>query len=171
MNSKITDKGFSEAVKKLPRLEEVNIPLCNISEVSLEALGLSCTRLKSLEYCSGSSLESSDSDKKVFVIAETMPGLRHLDMEGHKLTELGVLTIIDKCTLLESLDIRDCLYLSEDLKKRCIDQTNDLELPDPDNSNDDDDDDLGNFDDDDDDDLNNDDDDDDDDKDDDDFYY
>jgi hypothetical protein len=63
-----------------------------------------------------------------FLIAETMPGLRHLDMKGHKLTEHGVLAIIDKCSLLESLDISDCHYLNEDLEKRCIDQINDLRM-------------------------------------------
>jgi hypothetical protein len=46
------------------------------------------------------------------VIAETMPGLCHLDMKGHKLTQLAVLVIIDKCALLESLDIRDCHFLN-----------------------------------------------------------
>jgi len=72
-----------------------------------------------------------------FVIAETMPGLRHLDMKGHKFTELGVLAIIDKCPLLESLDISDCDYLNEDLEKRCIDQIKDLQLPVRDNYDDD----------------------------------
>jgi len=125
---RITDKGFSEAVRKLPRLEEVNISLCNISEVSLEALGRSCPLLKSLEYDGWFSTSSCNSDKIPLAIAETMPGLCHLDMRGHELSELGVLAIIDKCPLLESLDISDCHYLSEDLKKRCIDQIKDLQL-------------------------------------------
>jgi Leucine-rich repeat (LRR) protein len=121
-------EGFSEVIRKLPQLEKVFIPFCNISEATLEALGRSCPLLKSLQYCSWS-LDSCDSDKMAFVIAETMPGLRHLNMSGHKLSELGVLAIIDKCPLLESLDISDCLNLNEDLKKRCIDQIKDLRLP------------------------------------------
>jgi len=126
--SKITDEGFTKAVRKLPQLEKVDISHCHLTDVSLKALGRSCPLLKSLKYCSWS-LDSCDSDKMAFVIAETMPGLHHLDMKGHELTELGVLAIIDSCPLLESLEISDCHYLNEDLEKRCIDQINDLQLP------------------------------------------
>ncbi|PNX56675.1 F-box protein skip19 [Trifolium pratense] len=61
-----------------------------------------------------------------------MPGLIHLDIKGGNLTNVGLLTILDKCPLLKSLDIRLCpfLNLSESLEKRCIDQINDLKLPD-----------------------------------------
>jgi len=124
----VTDEGFSEVVRKLPQLEKVLIPFLDTAEATLEALGRSCPLLKWLQYNS-CGLDSCDSDKMAFVIAETMPGLRHLDMSGHKLTELGVLAIIDKCPLLESLDISDCLNLNEDLKKRCIGQIKDLRLP------------------------------------------
>ncbi|AES71649.1 F-box/LRR protein [Medicago truncatula] len=126
--SRITDEGFSEAVRKLPRLEKVVISHHYLTDVSLEALGRSCPLLKSLKFVN-SRFTSCDSDKTALVIAETMPGLRHLDMKGHKLTELGVLAIIDKCPLLESLDIRDCHYLNEGLEKSCIDQINDLHMP------------------------------------------
>jgi len=124
-HSIITDEGFSEVVRKLPQLEEVLIQSFDTYEVTLKALGRSCPLLKSLQYNSWS-LESCDSDKMAFLIAETMPGLRHLNMNGHKLTDLGVLAIMDKCPLLESLEISYRAYLSEDLKKRCIDQIKDF---------------------------------------------
>ncbi|RHN68949.1 putative leucine-rich repeat domain, L domain-containing protein [Medicago truncatula] len=124
----VTDEEFSDVVRKLPRLEKVFVPVFHTAEATLEALGRSCPLLKWLQYNS-CSLDSCDSDKMAFLIAETMPGLCHLDMRGHKLTELGVLAIIDKCPLLEYLDISFCLNLNEDLKKRCIDQIKDLQLP------------------------------------------
>jgi hypothetical protein len=124
----ITNKGFSEAVRKLLRLEEVNIIFCIISEVSLEALGRSCPLLKLLKYHAWYPTRSCNPEKMALAIAETMPGLCHLDMKGHNLSELGVRAIIDKCPLLESLDISDCHYLSEDLTKRCIEKIKDLQL-------------------------------------------
>ncbi|RHN68946.1 putative leucine-rich repeat domain, L domain-containing protein [Medicago truncatula] len=125
----MTNKGFSEALRKLPLLEKVDISHSYLTEVSLEALGRSCPLLKSLKFSVGW-FASRESDKMAFVIAETMPGLCHLDMKGHKLSELRVLAIIDKCPLLESLDISVCLslYEDEDLHKSCIDKINDLQL-------------------------------------------
>lgn len=68
----------------------------------------------------------------VIGIAETMPGLCYLDIKGHELSDVGLLAILDKCPLLKSLDIRRCRYLklNESLEKRCIDQFNELNLPD-----------------------------------------
>ncbi|PNX68668.1 F-box protein skip19 [Trifolium pratense] len=62
-----------------------------------------------------------------------MSRLCRLDIKGNGLTAVGLVAILDKCPLLEYLDIRDCyslsLTLSESLKKRCIEQIKDLRLP------------------------------------------
>jgi len=70
-------------------------------------------------------------DDEAFVIAKTMTGLRHLNIIGNELSNVGLLAILDGCPLLETLDIRRCynLNLSESLRKRCLKQIKDLRLP------------------------------------------
>ena len=46
----LSDKGFIDAVRKLPQLEEVDISWCNLTKDSLEALGRSCPLLKVLKF-------------------------------------------------------------------------------------------------------------------------
>jgi F-box/leucine-rich repeat protein 2/20 len=128
----ISDEGFIEAVKNFPQLEAIHISESRLTKVSLEAIGQSCPLLKSLKYESVDFICFEPCDDFAFVIAETMSGLIHLDIKGGNLSNVGLLAILDKCTLLKSLDIRLCpfLNLSESLEKRCIDQINDLKLPD-----------------------------------------
>jgi F-box/leucine-rich repeat protein 2/20 len=122
----ISDKGFSEAVRKLPQLEDVDISFCDLLKCSLDVLGRSCPLLKSLKFVT-IGLEYfgyEHNDEEAFVIAETMPGLRHLNIRGNMLTNVGLLAILDGCPLLESLNIAECinLRLSEGLRKRCREQ-------------------------------------------------
>ncbi|CAL5194840.1 unnamed protein product [Lathyrus oleraceus] len=129
----ISDEGFSEAVRKLPQLETVDISLTNLHEDSLEVLGRSCPLLKSLQYCITGPLTYRKSNAIAFVIAETMSGLCDLDIEGHGISDVGLIAILDKCPLLKYLDTRGCLnlILSESLEKRCIDQFDTMVLPSP----------------------------------------
>ncbi|CAJ2640737.1 unnamed protein product [Trifolium pratense] len=135
----ISDKGFIEAVRKLPQLEEVNISKCsNLSKDSLEVLGRSCPLLKSLKFTREQLYRFilPADDNEAHIIAETMSNLTHLDIKGNRLTDTGLLAILDGCPLLESLNIEDCfnLELNESLKKRCLDQIKDFVLPNLDTS-------------------------------------
>ncbi|CAK8566644.1 unnamed protein product [Lathyrus sativus] len=127
----ISDKGFSEAVKKFSQLEKLDISYCKLSKDSLEVLGRSCPLLKSLIFKRFGSLNRGVADNEARVISETMTGLSHLDIQGNSLTKVGLVSILDKCTLLEYLDIQRCynLSLTEDLKKRCLEQIKVLLLP------------------------------------------
>jgi F-box/leucine-rich repeat protein 2/20 len=60
-----------------------------------------------------------------------MSRLCHLDIIGSSLTNVGLVAILDRCPLLEYLDIRGCfeLNLNESLRKRCLEQIKDLRLP------------------------------------------
>ncbi|PNX90104.1 F-box protein skip19 [Trifolium pratense] len=128
----ISDEGFSEAVRKLPLLEKVEISMTNLTKVSLEALGRSCPLLKSLKYDTELYVSSGQPcDDLAFVIAETMSGLNHLVIDGDNLTNVGLLAILDKCPLLKSLHIKRCEHLElsdETLEKRCTNQIIDLQL-------------------------------------------
>jgi F-box/leucine-rich repeat protein 2/20 len=124
----ISDEGFIEAVRKLPQLEEVNISkCCNLSKDSLEVLGRSCPLLKSLQFTRELYMFIPPADdSEALVIAETMSNLSHLDIKGNMLTNIGLLAILDGCSLLD---------LNESLKKRCLDQIKDVRLPNMDASN------------------------------------
>lgn len=51
-------------------------------------------------------------DDDAFAIAKTMQGLRHLKINGNSLTNEGLVAILDRYPLLESLDLRGCLNLN-----------------------------------------------------------
>jgi len=59
-----------------------------------------------------------------------MPGLRHLDIHGNPLSDVGLLAILDGCPLLESLDIVRCYNLDFDgnLGERLRNQIKDLHI-------------------------------------------
>jgi F-box/leucine-rich repeat protein 2/20 len=135
----ISDQGFSEAVRKLSRLEELDISLCNLSKYSIEAIGISCPLLKSFKCERDWSPYILGADDDALIISETMPKLSRLEIKGNRLSNDGLLAILDGCPLLEYLDIQKCynLNLSESLKKRCLEQIKDLQLPIGNNNNED----------------------------------
>jgi F-box/leucine-rich repeat protein 2/20 len=130
---RISDVGLSAAVRNFPQLEDVEISFNILSDVSLEVLGQCCPLLKSLKFARmllepcGYGIENM----VAFVIAETMPGLRHLNIAANKLTNDGLHAILDACPLLESLDIEACnnLNLTGRLGRRCWKQIKYLRLP------------------------------------------
>lgn len=60
-----------------------------------------------------------------------MPGLRHLQLIGNKMTNDGLVALLDGCPHLESLDIRRCfnVNLVGTLGKRCKEQIKYFRLP------------------------------------------
>lgn len=125
----ISPKQFSEVANKFPLLEELDISFSNISKDSLEFIGRFCPLLKSLKF--SRSFFRSIKWNDALAIAKTMPKLRYLSMIGNTLTNDELLVILDRCPLLEYLDLRICfrLDLSGSLKKRCRDQIKYLILP------------------------------------------
>lgn len=114
----ITSKGLAEAVVKLPLLEELEVSDCSyIGYCSSlgdtpKVVRQSCPNLKTLkENWVGYSHSRDKSDDVALAIAETMPGLRHLQLFGNKLTEAGLNAILDSCPNLEHLDLRNCYNL------------------------------------------------------------
>ncbi|PPD75215.1 hypothetical protein GOBAR_DD27860 [Gossypium barbadense] len=126
------DEGLSEAALKLPFLEELEISYCSISKDALETIGRSCPLLKSFKFnvqgCRRFHLESDD---EALAIAQTMPELRHLQLFGNKLTNDGLLAILNGCPHLEYLDLRQCFNVSlgGNLEKRCVERIKNLRRP------------------------------------------
>ncbi|XP_058783602.1 putative F-box/LRR-repeat protein 23 [Vicia villosa] len=119
-NRGLSDKGFSESVKKLSQLESLDISYQNqLSKDTFEIIGRYCPLLKTLK-CRGIFPNDRENDVS-FAIAKTMPGLHHLKFFGNMPCEDGVHAILDGCPLLESLDLKECccFYNVRSLEKRC----------------------------------------------------
>ncbi|KAG2260658.1 hypothetical protein Bca52824_079952 [Brassica carinata] len=122
----VTDKGFIAAIARLPLLEELEVSYCSLSEECLRVVGQSCPNLKTLKKnCVGYRRHPrKDSDDVALAIAETMPGLCHLQLFGDRLTDVGLNAILDRCPNLEHLDLRQCfnVELVGDLEIRCFER-------------------------------------------------
>ncbi|CAF2116317.1 unnamed protein product [Brassica oleracea var. botrytis] len=128
----ITSEGLIEAVAKLPLLEELEVSYCSLSEESLKVIGQSCPNLKTLKKnCVGYRRPRDECDDVALAIAETMPGLRHLQLFGDRLTDAGLNAILDGCPNLEHLDLRQCFNvdLVGDLEKRCLERVRVVRRP------------------------------------------
>ncbi|PON71646.1 F-box domain containing protein [Parasponia andersonii] len=133
-----SDEGLIEAIGKLPLLEELDLTLCSFSVEPLKALGRSCSHLKSLKLnCHAYRISIEDLDDEVefndevITIGENLSKLRHLQLIGNGMTNMGLEAILDGCPNLESLDLRRCLNidLKGNLGKRCAEQIKHLWLP------------------------------------------
>lgn len=129
----VTDKGLTEMLKKLPLLEELHLYRIRISKQTIEVAGRCCPQLKTfkLNYKGHRKLHIG-CDDNAMAIAETMPGIRHLQLFGNRITKDGLLAILESCPHLESLDIRHCYKaanLGPDLDRRLSQQIKHLRLP------------------------------------------
>ncbi|KAJ1440412.1 Leucine-rich repeat domain superfamily [Sesbania bispinosa] len=126
-------KGLCQVAKKLPLLEELDITCFNIvSEDTFKAIGQCCPLLKVLKLDSRMCYLVKCDDDVALAIAKTMSKLCHLQICGIKLSDVGLSAILDGCPLLESLDLRRCIYfelLDESLEKRCREQIKYLLFP------------------------------------------
>ncbi|KAM7266514.1 hypothetical protein ACFE04_004411 [Oxalis oulophora] len=125
-------EGMIEVVLKFPLLEELEATLCYFSVEALKVIGKSCPLLRCLKWnkvvrrvCR---FDYSGCNEEALTIAETMPGLRHLQLVGNDMTDDGLQAILKACPHLESLDLRDCVHLTN-VKKMCADKINSLTLP------------------------------------------
>ncbi|CAN8246195.1 unnamed protein product [Cochlearia groenlandica] len=122
----ITNNCFVNQLAKLPLLEELNfLPSCK-PRLNLKAIGHSCPNLKTLKlnfsFLKRSEYKTDDDD--ALAIAESMHGLRHLQLLANRITDVGLKAILDNCPHLEHLDLRQCLNLqfSGDLENRCLEK-------------------------------------------------
>lgn len=120
-------------VKTLPLLDELHLHCICITKQAIQAIGRCCTQLKTfrLNY-QGKRELYFPYDKNAKAIAESMPGLCHLQLIGNRITRNGLLAIIDNCSHLESLDIRCCFgatKLGPELLRRLYQQMSHLRLP------------------------------------------
>ncbi|XP_030510400.2 F-box protein SKIP19 [Cannabis sativa] len=134
----VSDEGLIEAIENLPLLEELDLTLCSLSETFIEALGRCCPQFKTLKlnhqaykYPDMDSDEENEFNAYEIEIGKNLPGLRHLQLIGSSMTNMGLQAILDGCRNLESLDLRRCLNidLKGNLGKRCGEQIKLVKLP------------------------------------------
>lgn len=124
--------ALSEAVNKLPLLEELHLYYTYISKEAIKTVGRCCPLLKSFKLnAQGFRRPHIESDEEALAIAQNLPHLRHLQLFGNKMTNDGLQAILDGCPHLESLDLRQCFNVSlgGDLAKRCSEQIKHLRRP------------------------------------------
>ncbi|KAJ6979845.1 F-box protein SKIP19-like [Populus alba x Populus x berolinensis] len=128
----ISDEGLIAAASKIPLLEELDLSYCSFSKAALEKVGHCCPLLRSFKLnTTGYRYPCIECDDEALAVAESMPGLRHLQMFGNKLTNDGLQAILDACLYLESLDLRRCfnVIVEGQMGRRCSERIKDLRQP------------------------------------------
>ncbi|XP_074288402.1 putative F-box/LRR-repeat protein 9 [Silene latifolia] len=117
----VSDEKLIEAVYKLPMLEEIQVKINSFSDETVEAIGHACPSLISFSL-NGDGSKKADYvyNGEALAISKSMPKLRHLQLIGNGMDNVGLKAILDGCPHLEFLDMRACSYinLSGDLGKR-----------------------------------------------------
>ncbi|KAK1409570.1 hypothetical protein QVD17_36097 [Tagetes erecta] len=129
-----------KAVMKFPLLEELNVHLIQLSKEDIETVARYCPMLKTLKlngreqklqasYIDESSLKSYN--ETAIAIGQNLSELRHLELIGNNMTNIGLEAILDNCHHLETLDLRSCFNIvhNEDLKKKCVEKIKYLKFP------------------------------------------
>ncbi|XP_022007114.2 putative F-box/LRR-repeat protein 23 [Helianthus annuus] len=120
------------ALMKFPLLEELNLYEITISIEEVETVGCYCPMLKTLKVNQRGYVGSlTRSDEIAIAIGQNLLGIRHLELIGNKMTNVGLRVILDNCHHLETLDLRECfcIDLKVDLGKQCSKQIKCLKLP------------------------------------------
>ncbi|XP_071688562.1 F-box protein SKIP19-like [Rutidosis leptorrhynchoides] len=128
-------------LKKFPLLEELSLETTEIGPEDIEAVGRYCPLLKTLKlnqkFYKWSTIDDDEEhvqmlNETAIAIGKNLHDLRHLQLIGDMMTNTGLQAILDGCTRLESLDMRQCLYIDlkkDDMGKRCSERIKDVKLP------------------------------------------
>ncbi|CAK9142851.1 unnamed protein product [Ilex paraguariensis] len=125
---KLSTERLNVVVEKLPLLEEFHLYYTYIDKEAIETIGCCCPLLKSFTYNQKWIIKNykyrddtlNDNDEAL-AIAKNIPGLRHLQLEGNRMTNIGLQALLDGCPHLDSLVLEQCLNinLNGDVGKRC----------------------------------------------------
>ncbi|CAH1429795.1 unnamed protein product [Lactuca virosa] len=132
--------SFNEALKKFPLLEELSLHATNISEESIATAGRCCPMLRTLKINQEADRYwyGYDGDEGLNIlneipiyIGENLHELRHLELIGMNISNYELKVILDGCCHLESLDLRQCLYvnLEGEFGKKLSEKIKCLKLP------------------------------------------
>uniref|UniRef100_A0A0D3GX76 F-box domain-containing protein n=1 Tax=Oryza barthii TaxID=65489 RepID=A0A0D3GX76_9ORYZ len=122
---KITSVAFAAAIMKFPLLEELEVPK-NRAICMPELVANLCPQIKHFRHTRSwdryrvYNINRPGNDSQALAIA-SMRQLRSLQLFRDDMTNEGMMTILDNCPYLESIDIRSCRNLTMDgtLRARC----------------------------------------------------
>ncbi|KAK9061247.1 hypothetical protein SSX86_018427 [Deinandra increscens subsp. villosa] len=130
------------ALITFPLLEELNLYSVGISVYEIESLGRFCPLLKTFKMnkkvprrwvplTTSTPHNEWCLNAKAVAIAQNLPELRHLELIGNCMTNIGLEKILDNCHQLETLDLRSCFNtdIKGDLGEKCCKQIKNLKLP------------------------------------------
>ncbi|CAN4080625.1 unnamed protein product [Withania somnifera] len=126
--SDITDQVVEKHAGCLVNLTFLDISYClKLTEKGLKAFGKHCKSLTHLRrnrplWELPTNFEASDvNDQEALIIAETMRGLKRLDLAFNRLSDTGLDAILTQCKALTHLEIQGCwnVELKGDLEERC----------------------------------------------------
>ncbi|KAG8058810.1 hypothetical protein GUJ93_ZPchr0002g24936 [Zizania palustris] len=127
----VSNEGMAEAMKGFPQLEELDITICSLHGDLCQSIGKACPQLK----CFRLNMIFRDSygwddNTEALGIANNMPELRELQLIGSDLINDGLISILDHCLHLETVDIRRCYNIQMDdaLESKCA-RIRNLKLP------------------------------------------
>lgn len=126
---RVTDDSMSKIALSCKKLRELDISYCyEITHESLVLIGRNCSNLKVLKRNFMNWLDPSqhqgivpneylnacpqDGDDEAVAIANSMPGLEHLEIRFSKLSAKGLNSISQGCPSLEFLDVSGCANLT-----------------------------------------------------------
>ncbi|XP_076910530.1 F-box protein SKIP19-like [Bidens hawaiensis] len=102
--------GWDECMEKFVKLEELSLHTTDITEEAIEVAGRCCPLLKTLKM-NNQQPYTFVYDDTVLAIGKNLPELRHLELIGSSLSNIGLQAILDGCGHLESLDLRQCFHI------------------------------------------------------------
>ncbi|KAK1299964.1 F-box protein FBW2 [Acorus calamus] len=125
--SEVTDENVKTHAKCFAALKFLDISYClSITSKGIEEFGRHCKLLEQLRrtlpppgFEGRSSSEVDDSE--ALAIANSMPGLRQLELAYGRCCDIGLHAIVSNCSALTNLDILGCLnvMMQGDLKDKC----------------------------------------------------
>ncbi|XP_074267292.1 putative F-box/LRR-repeat protein 23 [Silene latifolia] len=128
----ISVMDVKESLENLSSLEELELTLCYFQGDKVIPIISSCPFLTTFKFhARRSAYWYLGCDDDALAIAAGMPKLRHLQLIGNNMTNVGLTAILDGCPLLQSLDLRGCslLDLTGNLGKRLLENIRDLRRP------------------------------------------
>ncbi|KAK9706985.1 hypothetical protein RND81_07G165300 [Saponaria officinalis] len=125
-------KAMTEALQKLSSLEELEISMGSFRTEQLVSIIHSCPSLTTFKLNRDLRYRDRSCDKVALAIGRTMPELRHLQLIGDGLSNVGLKAILEGCSHLQSLHLLDCSHLNLDgyFRKQLAKQIKDLRCPD-----------------------------------------
>ncbi|KAL5207532.1 hypothetical protein ABZP36_031967 [Zizania latifolia] len=108
----VSNKGMSEAMQGFPQLEELDITICSLYGDVCQSIGKACPQLKCFRL--NNAFDGMNDDTEALGIANNTPELRELQLIGNNLSNVGLMSILDHCLHLESVDIRRCNNIQMD---------------------------------------------------------